>query len=192
MITYNEAEQVINDLKRGKIRKLIIYITLTLGSLVSVYFLSTPNNSIKDSPGGVLIGGNNAGDITTNINMESKYLWANQKNWVASPLNQETDKHLVKLVFISEGPVIPVTPCLYIKSDVEVAGAGPIGASTTLAQQTISDVYIECFGGLASTITFQVSFYDKPKTLEAILIQNDSLLSSVNSGEPHFMLPVTQ
>lgn len=118
------------------------------------------------------------------INDEATYSWANEKNWTP-------DGKQVNLLFIANGPVIPVSPCLYIDSDAKVQSAGPVGYSVHWQKINPPKNYVGCFSGLNNTVTFQVFFDKTPTRIKAGLLQDDTGINN-NKTEPHFTIPVIQ
>ena len=125
---------------------------------------------------------NQLGGTNLVINSESTYIWVNEKTW-------QVDGQKVDLIFIANGAVIPVTPCLHISSDTDVEFAEPIGYSVSLGKKGTPQNYNECFSGLNNAVTFQAFFKKTPTRIKAELVQDDTEFKN-SRGETQFTIPV--
>lgn len=160
---------------------------LFLGSYISSMFnppLATSTTTLTNE---VIIQTGPSSTAVQNVNQEAKYLWANEKTWKV----EETGAgYLVRLVFIANGPVIPVSPCLYIQTNANLAGVGAVGYSSMWATGTsTTGAYVRCFLGLSSTVNFEVFFSSAPIQLQAALVQDERGLNAT-VAPASFKIPV--
>jgi len=163
-------------------------------SLISVFLMiifqqPTENKSyapqvVEDNSGSVV---QIQGDVK--INEQAKYVWVNEKTWKAKMQDNGSGRYQVNMVFSVDGPIAPVTPCLYISSNTEIISSGPVGYSLNLYKESTPNSLFECFGGLTSTVVFQTFFNDKPTEIKATLIESEKKFD-INRGDSTLTLPV--
>lgn len=188
--TPNERRRRADDIERDRRQFWMWAVGIIIAIVVAFFAGQSSQNIINDSPQSINTINQSGGTNNLNINDESEYIWTNEKVWSASPTG--SGNYQVNLTFIAGGPVIPVSPCLYVQADAELVSAGPIGSSSFWATGTSDEgVYIKCFHGLANSVTFQVFFKSKPTKLGARLVQDDRGLEATIS-QPSFTLPVVQ
>ena|SRR3989344_5642816 len=182
--------------KRALLYALVVVVIFIVASFVNSFIsdaVSTKNSSdIEAEKSNIAVGNNAPVSQTLNVNEEAAYTWVNEKNWENDGWIMGGGKYLAKLIFIASGPVIPVTPCLYVSSDTKLEGIGPIGSSVTWGYTTSdTGAYIECFSGLSNNVTFQGTFASKPAVLKTQLVQDNRGLDA-KVFQPHNMLPLVQ
>jgi hypothetical protein len=195
-----EIKKFFEEMKNNP-KRAVLYAVVTVALFVGASFVSswigsffnkTDSLNIEAEKSNVAVGNSAPVSQMVNVNEEATYTWVNEKNWVADAGDgQASGTYQVNLLFVASGPVYPVSPCLYIRTNGELKSIGPIGASTEWAKGiTHQGVYFRCYVGLSNSVTFQAHFSSEPTQLEAALVQDDRGLDLKGRGEAQFMLPV--
>ena len=158
----------------------LIMVLVLLVAIGTVYWFSNrhsePTTSVTADQSNVAVGNTGPVNQELNVNKESEYFWMNRDNWIGEPgdgaaARGESELTQVNLIFMANGPVVPVQICLQISSDAKIISASPIGFSRRIEITKLpAKEHITCFAGLGPALTFQVYFETKPTKIDAKLV----------------------